>query len=158
MNKITYVLIIFLFISSCTLNKVSKTHGSRNLDLKEKKISINISNKNDVINLLGPPSTKSFFDDDIWMYIEKENSSSRIRNLGKTKLLKNNVLLLKFDNRGIINDKLFLTKEDLKIVKFDESLTISDVNKKSVIADVFGTIRQKIDDPLGKKRKTLNSQ
>ena len=158
MNKITYVLIIFLFISSCTLNKVSKTHGSRNLDLKEKKISINISNKNDVIYLLGPPSTKSFFDDDIWMYIEKENSSSRIRNLGKTKLLKNNVLLLKFDNRGIINDKLFLTKEDLKIVKFDESLTISDVNKKSVIADVFGTIRQKIDDPLGKKRKTLNSQ
>ena len=158
MNKITYVLIIFLFISSCTLNKVSKTHGSRNLDLKEKKISINISNKNDVIKLLGPPSTKSYFDNDIWMYIEKENSSSRIRNLGKTKLLKNNVLLLKFDNRGIINDKLFLTKEDLKIVKFDESLTISDVNKKSVIADVFGTIRQKIDDPLGKKRKTLNSQ
>ena len=107
---------------------------------------------------MGPPSTKSYFDNDIWMYIEKENSSSRIRNLGKTKLLKNNVLLLKFDNRGIINDKLFLTKEDLKIVKFDESLTISDVNKKSVIADVFGTIRQKIDDPLGKKRKTLNSQ
>ena len=158
MNKIIFLLFIFLFISNCNLNKVSKTHGNRNLDLKEKKISINVSNKNDVIYLLGPPSTKSFFDDDIWMYIEKENSSTRLRNLGKTKLLKNNVLLLKFNKRGIIDDKLLLTKEDLKIVKFDENLTISEVNKKSVIADVFGTIRQKIDDPLGKKRKTLNSQ
>ena len=39
---------------------------------KQTKLKINYSNKNDIIKLLGPPSTKSTFDNDIWIFILKE--------------------------------------------------------------------------------------
>ena len=47
-------------------------HGVHNLEKKQTKLKVNISNKNDIINLIGPPSTKSSFDNDIYIYIEKK--------------------------------------------------------------------------------------
>ena len=42
------------------------------LNKKHEKLIINKSNKNDIIQLLGSPSTKSAFDNDLWIYIERE--------------------------------------------------------------------------------------
>ena len=64
------IIIIFLFIiTSCSTNKVVNNNCTLSLEKKLDKISLNISNINDVITVLGPPSTKSTFDDNIWMYI-----------------------------------------------------------------------------------------
>ncbi len=115
-------------------------------------MKINYSNKNDIIKLIGPPSTKSTFDNDIFIYIERKTSSTKLTRLGKKKLLVNNVLVLEINNNGILIDKQFYNKDDMKKIKFDENQTSINYSKKSFIYNFLYSLRQKIDDPLGKKR------
>ena len=62
-------IIAFIFILSCSTNKVKNNHGVLSLNIKFNKIVVEKSNSNDILNLLGPPSTKSSFDNNIWIYI-----------------------------------------------------------------------------------------
>ena len=150
MKKI--LLLSLLILSSCSLNKVVQHHGVHNLEKKQTKLKINYTNKNDIIKLIGPPSTKSTFDNDIYIYIEKKTSSSKLSKLGKKKLLKNNVLILELNNSGTLLSKKFYNKDDMNDLKFDENETGINYSKKSFIYNVLSSVRQKIDDPLGKKR------
>ena len=151
MRKVLYVILLCL-ISNCTLNKVVYHHGVHNLEKKQLKLRVNQSNKNDIIRLIGPPSTKSSFDNDIFIYIENKKSSSKITKFGKRELLANNVLILEIDNRGVLLDKKFFNKEDMKNLKFEKKITSNNYEKRSFIYSFMSSLRQKIDDPLGKKR------
>ena len=151
MKKI-YLLIIFILISNCSIKKVVQHHGVHNLEKKQTKLKVNQSNKNDIINLIGPPSTKSNFDNDLYIYIERKTSSSKLSKLGKKVLLENNVLILDIDSRGILIAKQFYNKEDMNKILFDKNLTIADHSKRSFIYNFFYTLRQRIDDPRGMKR------
>jgi outer membrane protein assembly factor BamE (lipoprotein component of BamABCDE complex) len=148
-----YLLIIFGFflISNCSLNKVVKHHGVHFLDKKHNKLVINSSNKNEIISLLGPPSTTSTFDNDMWIYIERNTSSSRLTKLGKKKLLKNNVLVLEIDNKGILVEKIFLTKDDMQAIDFSKESIEMSLLKRSFVYDFLSSVRQKINDPLNKR-------
>ena len=156
MKNILFIIITLFIISNCTLNKVIKHHGVHFLEIKKEKLALNNSNKNDIIKLLGPPSTISLFNEDLWIYIERNTSSSKISKLGKKKLLTNNVLVLELNDRGILQEKTFLNKEDMKDLKFSKSFTEMSISKKSFVYDFLRTIRQKANDPLGKKRKRKN--
>ena len=147
-----FSIILVLILTQCSLNKVVLHHGVHNLEKKQTKLKINYSNKNDIITLIGPPSTKSTFDTDIYIYIEKKTSSSRLTKLGKKKLLANNVLVLEINENGILLDKKFYNMEDMKKISFDENVTSVNYSKKSFIYNFLSSLRQKIDDPLGKKR------
>ena len=127
-------------------------HGVHNLEKKQKKLKINDTNKNDILNFIGPPSTKSTFDNDIYIYIEKKTSSSKLTKLGKKKLIRNNVLVLEVDNKGILISKQFYNMDDMKKIQFDQSITEINQSRKSFIYNFLYSVRQKIDDPLGKKR------
>ena len=127
-------------------------HGVHNLEKKQAKLKINESNKNDIFELIGPPSTQSSFDNDIYIYIEKKTSNSKLMKLGKKKLIKNDVLVLEIDNNGILLTKNFYNKNDMNKIKFDENITGMDISKRSFVYDFLSSVRQKIDDPLGKKR------
>ena len=127
-------------------------HGVHNLEKKQTKLKINYTNKNEIFELIGPPSTKSTFDNDIFIYIERKTSSSKLTKLGKKKLLMNNVLVLEVDNRGVLLSKKFYDKEDMQNINFDEDKTNINYTKKSFIYNILFSLRQKIDDPLGKKR------
>ena len=151
MKKI-YLLIIFILISNCSLKKVVKHHGVHNLEKKQTKLKVNQSNRNDIINLIGPPSTKSTFDNDLYIYIERKTSTSKLRKLGKKVLLENNVLILDIDGRGILISKQFYNKEDMNKILYDKNLTIANHSKRSFIYNFFYTLRQRIDDPRGMKR------
>ena len=134
------------------MNKVVLHHGVHNLEKKQSKIQINQSNRNDIIKLIGPPSTKSSFDNDVFIYIERKTSSSKITKLGKKRLLVNNVLVLEIDNNGILVDKKFYDKNDMQNIEFDKNETFVNYSKTSFIYNFLYSLRQKIDDPLGKKR------
>ena len=127
-------------------------HGVHNLEKKQAKLKINESNKNDIFKLIGPPSTQSTFDNDIYIYIEKKTSNSKLMKLGKKKLIKNDVLVLEIDNNGILLTKNFYNKNDMNKIKFDENITGMNYSKRSFVIDFLSSVRQKIDDPLGKKR------
>ena len=152
MRHILYI-IIFFFITNCTLNKVINHHGVHFLDKKHTQLTINSSNKNDIIALLGPPSTKSTFDNDLWIYIERATGSSRVSRLGKVRLLKNNVLILEIDSNGLLAQKIFVNKDSMNKLEFSEDFTQMKYTKKSFIYDFLSSVRQKINDPLGKREK-----
>ena len=155
------LLLIFLLVVNCKLNKIVDSHGTHYLEKKEKELTINLSNKNDIINLLGPPSTKSKFDNDLWIYIERKKTRSTILKLGKKKIYVNNVLLLEIDNRGLLAKKEFFDIEDMNKIDFVKGETEITYSKRSFVYDFLSSMRQKVNDPLGvraKKRKKIKSQ
>ena len=101
--------------------------------------------------LLGPPSTKSTFDKDLWIYIERTTSSSRLTKLGKKTLLENNVLILEIDSMGLLTEKIFLNKENMKQIEFSQNYTKMNYAKKSFIYNFLSSVRKKMNDPLGKR-------
>ena len=155
------LLIIFLLIVNCKMTKVVDSHGVHFLDKKQQSLTINKSNKNDIIVLLGPPSTKSKFDNDVWIYIERKKTRTTLLKFGRKKIYSNNVLLLEIDSKGILAKKEFLDINDMKQVKFIEDETDISYSKKSFVYDFLSSMRQKVNDPLGiraKKRKRINQQ
>ena len=146
------ILLLLILLSSCSLNKVVQHHGVHNLEKKQSQLKINYTNKNDIIKLIGPPSTKNTFDNEVFIYIERKTSSSKLSKLGKKQLIKNDVLVLEVDKTGILLSKKFFNKEDMKQIRFDENQTGINYKKKSFIYTFLSSVRQKIDDPLGKKR------
>jgi outer membrane protein assembly factor BamE (lipoprotein component of BamABCDE complex) len=147
-----FLLIITLLLTNCSLNKVVHHHGVHNLEKKQLKLKSNFTNKNDILKLMGPPSTKSTFDKDVYIYIERKTSSTKLTKLGKKTLLVNNVLVLEIDGKGILVSKKFYNKDDMEKVKFAETETTIMYSKRTFIQSFLSTLRQKIDDPLGKKR------
>ena len=146
------LILTLLILSSCSLNKVVQHHGVHNLEKKQTKLKINYTNKNDIIKQIGPPSTQSKFDNDVYIYIERKTSSSKLVKLGKRKLLRNNVLVLEIDNAGILLSKKFYNMNDMNDIEFDINETSINYSKKSFIYNSLSSIRKRIDDPLGKKR------
>ena len=136
-----------------------KHHGVPFLEKKQTALKVNESNKNDIKNLLGNPSTKSKFDNDIWIYIERKQTQSNFRNLGRMKIFKNDVLVLEIDKYGILKKKNFYNKESMNDLKIVQATTQSGFKKNSFIYDFLSSMRQKVNDPLGqraKKRKEIS--
>ena len=150
------LLLSLIFLASCSLDKVIQHHGVHNLEKKQAKLKINSTNKNDIIKLIGPPSTKNSFDNDIYIYLERKTSGSRLTRLGKKRLIKNDVLVLEIDNTGILLSKKFYNKDDMNEIKFDEDITGVNYSKRSFIFNFLSSIRQKIDDPLEKRGSKIS--
>ena len=147
------LLILFIIISGCTTNKVVKNHGISLIDEKSKKLIINQSNKNDILKIMGPPSTKSEFNENIWIYIERKISTGKIYYLGKEKLIVNDVLVLELNDMGLLASKKLYKKEDMNNLEFVENSTDPAYRKRSFVYDFLSSMRQKINDPLGKRNK-----
>ena len=125
----------------------------RNLEEKQANLIIQKTNKNDIQQILGPPSTKSTFDSDIWIYIEREITNERLIKLGKEKLLTNNVLILEINTQGQLMNKQFYDMNDMNEIKLSSLKTENKYGKKSFVYDFLSSMRQKINDPLGKRKK-----
>jgi outer membrane protein assembly factor BamE (lipoprotein component of BamABCDE complex) len=151
--KIILLLSIFLFFANCTTKKAIDHHGIHKLNLKQEKLILNKTNKNDIIAVLGPPSTVSFFDNEILFFIERKEASGSILKLGSRKIITNNVLILEIDKYGLLNKKTFYDLTKMNKIKISKNITVVDYQKESFIYDFLSSMRQKINDPLGKRRK-----
>ena len=152
MKYITYLLIFFLF-TSCSFDKVVKKHGVRNLEKKQEKLIIFETNKNDIRKILGPPSSISTFDNDLWIFIEREITHEKLLKLGKEKLIKNNVLFLEINSQGVLVKKTLYNINEMNEQQLSDLSTESKYTKKSFVYDFLSSMRQKINDPLGKRKK-----
>ena len=138
-----------------------KSHGVPFLEKKQSSLIINVSNKNDIKKILGNPSTTSKFDNDVWIYIERKQTQSEFKNLGRMKIYKNDILVLEIDDYGVLKKKEFFNKDDMENIKKVETTTDAGFKKKSYIYDIMSSMRQKINDPLGqraKKRKEISQR
>ena len=150
-----------MIVTNCSFKKVVKHHGVSFLEKKQKNLIINETNKNEIIDLLGSPSTKSKFNNDVWIYIERKQTQSRLKNLGKMKIYKNDVLVLEIDGYGLLKKKDFYNLNDMKKINIVKNTTEGNITKNSFIYEFMSSMRQKINDPLGvraKKREEISQR
>ena len=141
----TIILVISLFIlSNCQLKEPIKGHGINFLENRSKKIEINKANKNDVIDILGNPHTKSLNDENLWFYFDRKISGGSLTNFKEKRLLENNVLILKFDKFGIVNKKEFFSKDDMKKISYSKMETNNPVTQQSFVSKFLQSVRQKM--------------
>ena len=153
MYKTLYIIFFSLIVTNCSFKPVVKHHGVPFLEKKQASLIVNKSNKNDIKKTLGSPSTKSKFDNDIWIYIERKQTQSKLKNLGRMKIFKNDVLVLEIDSYGILKKKEFYNKEDMENIKIVEATTEAGFTKSSFVYNFMSSMRQKINDPLGQRAK-----
>jgi outer membrane protein assembly factor BamE (lipoprotein component of BamABCDE complex) len=153
MAKIILLISIFLTITNCNFKKNIEHHGVHLLEEKIKKLTINEDNKNDIIKMLGPPSVESSFDNDLMFYIERKILIKGLTRFGKRQILANNVLIVEVDNRGILIKKEFIDLNQMNDLEISKKITEIDYQKTSFIYDFLSSMRQKVNDPLGKKTR-----
>ena len=161
MIKILYIIFLSLIVANCSFKPVVKHHGVPFLEKKQSSLLINKTNKNEIRKILGNPSTKSKFDNDVWIYIERKQTQSKLTNLGRMKIYKNDVLVLEIDSYGILKKKEFYNKDDMESINIIETTTKSDLKRNTFVYDFLSSMRQKMNDPLGqraKKRKEINQR
>ncbi len=139
-----YKFFLFFILIACQLQEPYKNHGIIFLENRSKQVILGKTNKNDVINLLGQPHSKSISNSDEWIYIERTLSKGSFHKLGKNVLKTNNVLVLTFDKYGILKEKDFLDKSSINRLKFSKKITENNLSKKSFVQNLLQSVRSKM--------------
>ena len=142
-----FLILVFLITLSCSNNKVFINHGLTALESKSEKIVIGNTNKNDVLNIIGRPSTVSLFDENSWFFIEREQMNQSVFKLGKTKLTKNNVLEIIFDDYGIVKLTKIYNLDNMNELKIVKNKTKKKYDDTSALGKVLKSLEQKINNP-----------
>jgi len=148
-----FFIFLFLFTLNCSPNKVSNNHGFTSLQDKFDKISINKTNKNDILKIIGPPSSISNFNNDKWFYIERMKKNQSLFKLGIKKIQKNDILIVKFNNKGILEYKKILKLNDMNDIEFAKNITEKDYKQNSVLFKIFSSLREKVNAPVKNRSK-----
>ena len=137
-------MLVFIILISCKLQEPLKTHGIVFLENRSQKLVLNQSNKNDVIRIMGRPHIKEDEINQSWIYLERILSKGKYHKLGRHILKENNVLVLNFDKYGVLKNKQFLKKEDLKKLEFSQKITENELTQKSFVQKFLQSIKQKM--------------
>ena len=137
-------IVLFIILTACQLQEPTKNHGIVFLENRSNQLIINKSNKNDVVKMIGQPHSKSINSEDIWIYIERTLSKGKYHKLGQHVLKKNNTLVLKFDEFGILKSKKMYDKNDTNKIAFSEKVTKNELSKKSFVESFLSTVKQKM--------------
>ena len=151
--KILLLLTVFILFANCTNKLAIDHHGVNKLSVKQNKLILNETNKNDIIKILGPPSTTSFFDNEILFFIERKEATGSILKLGDKKIIINDILIIEINKYGLLEKKTFYDMTKMQKIKISKNKTEVDYQKDTFIYDFLSSMRQKINDPLGKRRK-----
>ena len=131
-------ILVFFFLFSCTA--IDELHGIDNLKIKSESLEVNITNTNDVLNLIGPPQNISITDNNVWFYHEVRQT---INKYGSKVIADNNTLRLEFNDLGVLKKIIFLDKKTLSKNPFDETSTISLGKDSNFLSNFLASMRQR---------------
>jgi len=131
-------ILIFLLLYSCTT--IDELHGIDNLKIKSESLQINITNSNDVFNLVGPPQNIGLKNENIWYYHEVHQTRNKY---GDKIITDNNTLRLEFDDLGVLRKLNFLDKNTLSKNPFNEDQTLSLGKDTSFLSSFLASMRQR---------------
>ena len=143
-SKSIIIFSFFIFFGGCQLQEPYQNHGILFLENRSAKLEIDISNKNDVIKNIGQPHSRSINDDNEWIFIERTLTKGEFHKLGRNVIKESNILVLKFDKYGILKEKTFITKEDIKKLAFSEKKTSNELSQKSFVQKFLTSLRDKM--------------
>ena len=139
-----FLIISFFILNNCQFQEPSQNHGILFLENRSKKLVIKLSNKNDVLKIIGQPHSKSIKGEDTWIYIERTKTKGKIYTLGKNVLVNNNVLVVSFDEYGVLKEKIFYDKKNMNDYKFTKTETSNEIRKGSFVKSFLQSLRQKM--------------
>ena len=143
--KVIFTILLFQ-LNSCGL-KVIENHGQ----IYEKNIDFNVlqvgkTTKNEIIEMLGSPSTTSNFDkEQSWIYISSEFKKYVFLDGTNTD---QRILILSF-NQNTLNNKELLLKDDINNIEYEETVTDSRGKNISWIKEFFTNLNP---DPYGRNK------
>ena len=143
-KKVTLITFCISTVLSCSYKPVIKTSGILNLDKRTELMLVGTTNKNDVVQLIGQTILKEQPNENIWAYIETVEQ----KKFGKKKIIKNTLLILEFDSRGVLKSKKILNKNDFNKIKFDEASTVSSGLNNSFSKRIFSSIRKRAQNKI----------
>tara|TARA_Y100000389_G_scaffold10191_1_gene9542 strand:+ start:10359 stop:10820 length:462 start_codon:yes stop_codon:yes gene_type:complete len=138
------IFVVSLFLLSCQLKEPTKNHGILFLKNRSDTLIINKSNKNDILNKIGHPHSKSISNENEWIYIERVLTKGDYLKLGQNVLKTNNILILNFNKYGILTKKTFLDKNSKEKIIFSEKITENNLTQKSFVQKLLQSIRSKM--------------
>tara|TARA_Y100000992_G_C20912030_1_gene325908 strand:- start:42 stop:494 length:453 start_codon:yes stop_codon:yes gene_type:complete len=144
--KFLLLTFIFFFLTNCSINRISNTHGFKFIEKKYENIEINKTNKNDIRKIIGPPSSISKFDD-IWFYIERKKTNQSLLKLGKKKISRNNIVIIRFNKRGVVSNKDILDLSNMNDIEISKMKTNKKFGQNTFVYDLLSTLREKINAP-----------
>ena len=151
--KNIFLIILLIIITNCSLKDVKKSHGINNLNKKSSKLIINSTNSNEILEILGPPSTKGELDPNTWIYIERRVTNSSVLSIGKEKVSSNNLLVLKISGRGILYEMELYDLEKMNEIKISKLETENTFKNSDFLSNILISVRQKINDPIRNRIK-----
>jgi hypothetical protein len=78
---------------------------------------------------------------------------SSLTKFGAERIIVNNVLLLEINSMGLLEKKEFFDLNSMKEIKFAQQTTETQYKKNTFLYDFLSSMRQKINDPLGKRKR-----
>jgi len=135
---------LFFILLGCQLQEPAQNHGILFLENRSNKLMVNKSNKNDVLKIFGQPHTKTFNEDDTWIYIERTLSKGKYHKLGRHKLKTNNTLILNFDKYGVLVSKDLYDKDKINEIQFSKKETENNLSKKSFVETFLNSVKKKM--------------
>tara|TARA_B100001115_G_C15712041_1_gene345882 strand:- start:62 stop:526 length:465 start_codon:yes stop_codon:yes gene_type:complete len=142
--KSIYILSFFILLLGCQLKEPQQNHGILFLENRSAKLKVNSSNQNDVIKKIGHPHSKSINDENEWFFIERTLTKGEFHKLGRNIVKESNILILKFDEYGILKEKMFITKENIKELAFSDKETSNELSQKSFVQKFLSSLRDKM--------------
>lgn len=140
----TLLLLVFIILVNCQFQEPLKTHGIIYLENRSQKLTVNKSNKNDVISVMGKPHITENEKNDNWIYVERVLTKGKYHKLGKHVLKESNILIVTFDKYGVITNKKFLKKDEINKIAFSKDVTENKLSQKSFVQKFLQSIQQKM--------------
>ena len=143
-HKFILLFISLFILNSCKLQEPTKNHGILFLENRANKLTLNQSNKNDAIRIIGNPHFKSIDNNQEWIYVERVLTKGEFIKLGQNVLKTNNVLVLTFDKYGVLKEKNFIDKNSKNKLKFSQDSTDNNLSQKSFAEKFLESLRKKM--------------
>ena len=133
--KLYSISFILILCSACS-NEIYN-HGYNIDEDMVKKITPSKSNINEVITILGTPTTSALYGEPKFFYIHHKYSRRLFQN---PKLIDQDILQISFTQNGIVKSINRYNFADINSLQFDKNTTYLPGNNISVIKQIIGNI------------------
>ena len=143
-HNVFFTIFLIFLLENCQLKEPIKIHGISYLENRYSLLEINKSNSNDVLKILGNPHSVSIENVKRWFYIERSIVKGKYYKLGKNVLKENNIIVLEFNQLGILTFKDILTKEEMNKVSYAKDKTKNPIDRTSFVNDFLQSLKKKM--------------
>jgi outer membrane protein assembly factor BamE (lipoprotein component of BamABCDE complex) len=133
-----FALLAGLFLGGCSFFEAKEQFRGNHVDADQlKELVPGTSTRADVTALIGSPTAKATFDDNTWLYVAEITRPRIARTEG---VLSQNVVVMSFNDQGVLQDVKQLNQDDSVPVSIVARQTPSPGTEASFLQQLLGNI------------------